>query len=136
MSIERFLKQSHASYQRFSDEADLYDHAAQLLSEYPLGQGDDGTISLGRITELTSSDWGWWRTLTGNVERLGSYLGGELEPGELEFGRPPRFDPVAQLAALRRAVDDAPKSVRWRLRARVGERVQWFEEPEEVGHGR
>jgi hypothetical protein len=110
--------------------------ALALLAEHPLGPADDGMINVGRITELTSNDWGWWRTLTGNVDRLGQYLAAELEAGELEFGRPPRFDPVAQLAALRRAVDDAPKSTRWRLRARVGDRMQWFEEPEEVGHGR
>jgi hypothetical protein len=110
--------------------------ALALLSEYPLGQGDDRTINLRRIAQLTSADWGWWRTLTGNVDRLDQYVAAELQPGELEFGRPPRFDPAAQLDLLRRAVDDAPKSARWRLRARVGERMQWFEEPEEVGHGR
>jgi len=110
--------------------------ALALLSEYPLGQADDRTINVGRITQLTSADWGWWRTLTGNVDRLGEYLAGDLQTGELEFGRPRRYDPAAQLDDLRRAVDDAPKSTRWRLRARVGERVQWYEEPEEVGHGR
>lgn len=110
--------------------------ALALLSEYPLGQADDGTINVGRIAQLTSADWGWWRTLTGNIDRLGEYLAGDVRAGELEFGRPPRYDPAAQLEELRRAVDDAPKSTRWRLRARLGERVQWYEEPEEVGHGR
>jgi len=33
---------------------------------------------------------------------------------------------------LRRALDEAPKSLRWKLRARVGERVLWYELPEEV----
>jgi hypothetical protein len=33
-----------------------------------------------------------------------------------------------------KAVDDAPKSTRWKLRARVGERTQWYNEPEEMGH--
>jgi len=110
--------------------------AAALLSEYPLGAGDDATINLDRIRALTSTDWGWWRTLTGNIERIRRYLADELQPGELEFGRPARFAAASQLDALRRAVDDAPKSTRWKLRARVGERVQWYEEPEEVGHGR
>jgi hypothetical protein len=27
-----------------------------------------------------------------------------------------------------------PKSMGWRVRARVGERVPWYEEPEEVAH--
>jgi hypothetical protein len=110
--------------------------AAALLSEYPLGATDEATINLGRITGLTSTDWGWWRTVTGNIERIRRYLADELQPGELEFGRQARFEVAAQLDALRRAVDEAPKSMRWKIRARVGERVQWYEEPEEVGHGR
>ena len=44
------------------------------------------------------------------------------------------FDPKAQVAALRAAINDAPKSTRWKLRAAVGERQQWYVLPEEVGH--
>jgi len=110
--------------------------ALALLSEYPLGQTDAGTINVGTITGLTSNDWGWWRTVTGNLERSRQFLAGEIQPGELDFGRPARFDAAAQADALRQAIEDAPKSTRWRLRARVGERVQWYQEPEEVGHGR
>ena len=36
--------------------------------------------------------------------------------------------------ALRKAIDEAPKSTRWKLRARVGERQIWYQEPEEMGH--
>jgi hypothetical protein len=45
-----------------------------------------------------------------------------------------KFDPAAQVASLRAAIDGAPKSTRWRLRARVGERVTWYAEPEEMEH--
>ncbi|HEY1421080.1 MAG TPA: hypothetical protein VGG90_10270 [Candidatus Dormibacteraeota bacterium] len=116
---------------------DLLD-ALALLSEYPLADGDEGgaAISVRRITNLTSNDWGWWRTITGNLTQLRSLLDGKLAPGELEFGRPSRFDPSEQVAALGSALEDAPKSTRWKLRARVGDRVSWYELPEEVGHGR
>ena len=115
-----------------------------LLSEHPLA-GDDGTsvasagtsaINTGRIVGLTSADWGWWRTVTENLDKLRAFLDTELADGDLDMGRPPRFDPRAQIAALRAAIDAAPKSTRWRLRARVGDRVTWYELPEEVGHGR
>ena len=110
--------------------------ALALLSEHPLSASDDQGINLARITTLTSTDWGWWRTVTGNLARSRRFVAEELQPGELDFGRPARFDAAVQLDALERAIEDAPKSTRWRLRSRVGERVQWFEEPEEVGHGR
>jgi len=111
--------------------------ALALLSEHQLAEGDEGghTISLRRITSLTSSDWGWWRTITGNLVKLQTMAEGHLEPGELEFGRAPRFQPVAQVEVLRNAIEAAPKSTKWKLRSRVGDRMTWYEEPEEVGHG-
>ncbi len=115
-----------------------------LLAEHPLGQ-DDGevdsskglaAISLPRILSFTSNDWGWWRTLTGNLDKLQQYLDSDFVPEDVDIGgeRPVRFDPRAQVAALRDAVNAAPKSARWKLRAAVGERQQWYVEPEEVGH--
>jgi len=115
-----------------------------LLAEHPLGESDGGpdsthgrgTINLPRIVEITSGDWGWWRTVTGNLDKLAQFLETELRDEDLDVGggRPVRFDPVIQVSGLRDAIDAAPKSARWRLRARVGERVPWYAEPEEVGH--
>jgi hypothetical protein len=113
---------------------DLLD-ALILLAEHPL-TGDDSGINVERITALTANDWGWWRTVTGNLDRLLTFLAGEIGPSDLDTGRPNRFSPAAQVTALRDAIDAAPKSTRWRLRARVGDRMTWYEEPEEVGHGR
>ncbi len=119
--------------------------ALVLLAEHPLGPDDGapdarhglGSISLPRVTRYTSGDWGWWRTVTGNLDVLAHFLdGGGYVPADLDIGsdRPVRFDPAAQVAGLRAAIDEAPKSARWNLRARVGERMQWYAEPEEVGH--
>lgn len=119
--------------------------ALVLLAEHPLAQDDGaqdsrhglGSINVPRILSFTSNDWGWWRTVTGNLETLDQYLAVELTPEDLDLnnGRAILFDPSAQISALRRAIDDAPKSTRWRLRAKVGERVAWHQEPEEMGHG-
>ena len=43
-------------------------------------------------------------------------------------------DVAAQIASLLRSIEDAPKSRAWRLRSRVGERMRWYETPEEVKH--
>jgi len=117
--------------------------ALVLLAEHPLGDDDGdadsshglGAISLPRVLSFTSSDWGWWRTVTGNLDKLAQYLTVELRDGDLDVGRAVRFDATAQVAELRGRIDDAPKSTRWRLRARIGERVPWYAEPEEMGHG-
>ncbi len=113
---------------------DLLD-ALILLREHDLARIDRDGINVRRIADLTSNDWGWWRTVTGNLDRLEVFVRDELQPEELETGYPPRHDLHAQIATLRAAIDDAPKSLSWKLRARVGDRVAWYDEPEEVAHG-
>jgi hypothetical protein len=34
--------------------------------------------------------------------------------------------------ALRDAIDSVPKTQKWKMRARLGDRVRWYEEVEEV----
>ena len=118
--------------------------ALVLLAEHPLGQDDGaadsrlglGAINVPRILSFTSNDWGWWRTVTGNLDTLDQYLAVELGPDDLDLnnGRTILFDPVDQVADLRSAINDASKSTKWKLRARVGERTPWYQEPEEMGH--
>jgi hypothetical protein len=74
--------------------------------------------------------------VTGNLDKLASFVRDELRPEELDMGRERRFGLEEQLATLGAAIEQAPKSARWKLRARVGDKVSWYEEPEEVGHGR
>jgi hypothetical protein len=112
-------------------EKDVHD-IAYLLAAYEVRDGDQaGTVSLARFSEVIGGDWGWWRTATGNLDRVVELLRGDL--ARLVPGGAP-YDPVDQAAALRRHADAMPKSLKWKLRARIGERVQWYELPEEPGH--
>jgi hypothetical protein len=106
--------------------------AIQLLSAYPVRAGDDpGTIGLARFGEIVGDDWGWWRTVTATLERIRSLAtggGGSLVPPS------PPFDPVEQLGALLTEAERVPKSRRWRLRSLIGERIRWYDLPEEEAH--
>ena len=107
------------------------DDCLQLLVTFPVSESDEpGTIGLPAFRSLVGDDWGWWRTATHNLERIRSVAAAgpraAIAGGEL--------DPIAQIDALERAAVDAPKSRRWRLRSRVGERVRWYELPEEEAH--
>jgi hypothetical protein len=39
---------------------------------------------------------------------------------------------AGRVGAIAAAITSAPKSLRWRARARLGRRVPWYELPEEV----
>jgi hypothetical protein len=113
------------------NEKDAAD-AIQLLAAYPVRAGDEpGTIGLARFGQVVADDWGWWRTVTGNLDRIRSLAaadGGSLVPPGAAF------DPVEQLDALRAEAERVPKSRRWRLRSLIGERVRWYELPEVEPH--
>ncbi len=103
-----------------------------LLSAFAVQEGDEpGTIGLDRLRSQVADDWGWWRTITLNLERIGRLVdadGAHLVPPGTSF------DPAAQLATLREAADEVPKSRRWRLRAKIGERKRWYRVPDEDSH--
>ena len=79
---------------------------------------------------MVGADWGWWRTSTGSLEKLPALLA--ENPGLVPANA--RFDPLAQAERLLDAAASAPKSMKWKLRANVGDRVRWYELPEEVAH--
>lgn len=103
-----------------------------LLSAYPVREGDEpGGVGLDRIGVIVAGDWGWWRTLTMNVERiaeLATTTAADLVP------RGASHDPVAQLRRIGEHAHAVPKTLRWRLRARVGDRARWYQLPDEQVH--
>ena len=88
------------------------------------------TGSLNKLPDLLASDWGWWRTVTGSLAKLPALL--EASPDLIPPAAP--FDPLAASRALLEVAESVPKGVKWRLRANVGDRVRWYELPEEVAH--
>lgn len=89
--------------------------------------GQDPTIDLARIQALTGSDWGLCHTVERNLGLTAEFAREHTLPGAA-------LDPVTQAQAILSAISAAPKSLAWRTRARVGERVRWYETPEEVRH--
>jgi hypothetical protein len=105
----------------------------QLLSCLPVGPASDGagpSVDSARFGQVLGADWGWWRTVTGNLDKLPALL--TENPQLAQPGMP--YDPVEQAAGLRNLADEAPKSMKWRVRSGVGDKVRWYELPEEVDH--
>ena len=101
---------------------DMVDVVALLL-DHPVASNDDEAIDSTYIARLAAEDWGFYRTLQVNIEKLGATL------DELDVER----DLVrSRLAEIWRAIEAQPKPLKWKLRAQVGDRVQWYELPEEV----
>jgi hypothetical protein len=104
------------------DRGDLY----AILATHDVAAHDDRAINAPRIASLASDDWGLQHTFELNLQRLRDGLPDLPLEAEAVATIAQRID------ALATAIEVAPKSRKWKLRARIGERKQWYEEPEEV----
>jgi hypothetical protein len=108
----------------------------QLLAGLPVGTDANDTKPNGpvldtvRFGQLLAADWGWWRTVTGNLDKLPALV---AEQPELLPPDAPH-DAIGQARELAGLAQSVPKGMKWKLRANVGDRVRWYELPEEVGH--
>jgi hypothetical protein len=101
---------------------DLVDTTALLL-DHPIADHDDDAINAAYLARLTSEDWGLHRTLQLNSGRVRDAVRDLDVDADLVNQR---------LDELWTRIETQPKSLKWRLRARVGDRMSWYELPEEV----
>lgn len=93
-----------------------------LLADHDLGSGAD-SMDPARIVEVCADDWGWYKTVTMN---LGNVI--KVAPTLLKGDQPALVEQRAR--QLIKAIEDAPKSMGWQVRARLGERRPWYNVPE------
>ncbi|HUI87794.1 MAG TPA: hypothetical protein VLX61_03610 [Anaerolineales bacterium] len=108
------------------NEKDVID-TIMLLLEHPLGDNDREVINMKRIAEICSNDWGFWRTLTMNLGKVRS-----LAQGYSQLTSEQKSHVESQVNEAMARIEKEPKSLAWRLRARVGDRVKWYKDVDEV----
>lgn len=106
-----------------TNQKDLLDLCA-ILADHDLSADENGVNSV-YLASLAAADWGLWRTLEMVSERAEEFA--LALPG---FDSGPLV--AERLSRLRAALEEAPKTRGWKMRARIGERKRWYELPEEV----
>lgn len=102
-------------------ENDLKDLAA-LLSDFKIGASDSNQeLDGSHVAQILSDDWGFYATFEQNVQALLRYLD---KKSDCEV-------PISRIKELWTKVEAEPKSFKWKMRAKVGKKVKWYEEPEE-----
>jgi hypothetical protein len=96
--------------------------------EHSLGDVDKEIINMKRVAMLCAADWGLWRTTTMNLEKVRL-----LAHGYSQLTDEHKAKVEAQVNEAMARLEKEPKSLAWKLRARVGDRVKWYKEVDEVG---
>jgi len=101
------------------NEKDLLDVVA-LFIDYDVVDNDRGIHSQ-YISKLVSNDWGLHKTLELNLKKTKAFA------AERDFPE----DVTTRIDTLIAHIEAHPKTMSWKARAMVGERVRWYELPEE-----
>jgi hypothetical protein len=104
------------------DQRDIY----SLSFQHPLCESGGTGIEAPFIADLCAKDWGLWRTCKATIEACIANLADYSLPADAHRLITDR------LRDLWQRIDASPKSGRWKLRSRVGDRMRWYDEPEET----
>lgn len=106
---------------------DMLDITSLLLNN-ETGNGDKDTINLQIIAQLCSQDWGLYKTTSINLQHVEDMLNKE----DLNLTKEERDLVLSRVNAIRKTFAEMPKPLPWQIRDRVGTRVKWYIEVEEV----
>jgi hypothetical protein len=108
------------------NEKDVID-TIMLLLEHPLGNTDTETINIQRAAALCANDWGLWRTTTMNLDKVK-----QLAYGYSQLSSDQKAKVESQVKTILARLEEEPKPLAWRMRARVGDRLKWYKDVDEV----
>ncbi|MDY6787209.1 MAG: hypothetical protein SVK54_03690 [candidate division WOR-3 bacterium] len=108
------------------NKKDIVD-SMMLLRQYPVSVNNEekGHINCSYLEKLFASDWGWHKTAMINIDKIIHFADDYLESSDAD-------DIKAKLYMIRDCVSEAPKSMKWKMRSIIGERIKWYREVEEV----
>ena len=108
------------------NEKDIID-TIMILLEHPLGDHDDETINMSLISRLCARDWGLWRTTTMNLRKVAQLA---QDYDQLSVDDKVRIDSQVKVALAH--IDEEPKTLAWKLRSKMGDRVKWYQDVDDV----
>jgi predicted regulator of Ras-like GTPase activity (Roadblock/LC7/MglB family) len=92
---------------------------AVLLLEFDW-KGDQAAVA--SILQVCSEDWGWYKTVTMNLSKIADLVRARFPSAESA-----RVVDLCQWLAQQ--INDAPKTLRWQMRAQLGDGVRWYDTP-------
>ena len=99
-----------------------------LMLEHPLSHQEPGpkSIDTAYIVDMMRQDWGFYYTFTTNLKRVPDYFTEFPSIGPKEHGVI-----RGRIEALLNAIETAPKTLGWKMRAKIGTRSRWYQEVSE-----
>jgi hypothetical protein len=112
------------------NEKDAHDIVTLCKDVYVAFEPYPGVLDLEHVADACARDWGLYIDVMSNIDTVLEHLG-EYDLSAREVTRIARTLELAQSM-----MTEHTKTLRWRLRARLGKRLRWYSEIEEQFAGR
>jgi hypothetical protein len=102
------------------ESKDIID-VAMLLSDHDAGSGKGETIDKAYVAKLLADDWGFYYTVTTNLSKISQaveYMAALEKSDKKRIGK--------NIELIHAEIVAYPKSLAWKLRARVGPKTKWY----------
>jgi hypothetical protein len=101
-----------------------YKDIIALMNDHELADRDQPeTINIQYLASLCAENWGIYRTFSQTISRVLNALDSTSADIDSEKVK-------ERLTKLQTRMDSVPKSTAWKMRARIGDKKQWYELPE------
>jgi hypothetical protein len=109
------------------NEKDLRD-ILTIVKDVPIDEEDkSGVINVKYVAQLCAKDWGLYTDILSNIDKCLNLMHHyNLSPEEIEQIQ-------NKLKKLKEAIENEPKTRRWKLRAKIGKKKAWYRVVEEEG---
>ena len=109
-----------------TNEKDIQD-VIILLREYDIGKTDKEEINGDYVAKLLSTEWGFYHTVTLNLPKIKQFM--DKYPTLTAEDKKVVSERIDKLQAI---IEGTPKTLQWKLRAKVGPAKKWYNAVEEV----
>ena len=107
------------------NEKDIKDTIV-VIRAHPIGDWDKECINQDYIARLLSNDWGFYHTVTLNLNKT------KLLLSDYAISQEDKADVTAKIDQLISRIEKEPKSMRFNMRAKMGEKKKWYNDVEET----
>jgi hypothetical protein len=108
------------------NEKDIKD-CIVLLRAHNVGSSDRENIDANYVAKLLSEDWGFYWTVTTNLKKIR-----ELMPNYEALAEEDRKDVNSKIENLLTRIEETPKSMGWKMRAKIGTKKRWYNEVDAI----
>ena len=102
-----------------------YKDIMALMHDHELADADASeTINVSYLANLCGNDWGIYKTFVTTIQNV------LLAVNTSELSKEDQAVIKKRLEELQSRIESVPKSMGWKVRAKIGEKKQWYELPE------